>query len=48
MALEPLQPTLEQDDSELRDMTRRFWISAALSLPLLVLVMGSMAGLRSG
>jgi Cu+-exporting ATPase len=48
MALEPLQPTLEQDDSELRDMTRRFWISAALSLPLLVLVMGSMAGASFG
>jgi Cu+-exporting ATPase len=48
MALEPLQPTLEQDDSELRDMTRRFWIAAALSLPLLVLVMGSMAGATFG
>ncbi|MCA9286980.1 MAG: heavy metal translocating P-type ATPase [Phycisphaerales bacterium] len=42
MALEPLDPTAEQDDTELRDMTRRFWIAAALAAPLLLWVMGDM------
>ena len=42
MALEPLQPSLEEGPSpELVDMARRFWICATLSLPLLVLTMGS-------
>jgi Cu+-exporting ATPase len=41
MALEPLEPTLEEGPNpELIDMTRRFWVSAALSLPLLLLAMG--------
>lgn len=41
MALEPLEPTLDEGaNPELIDMTRRFWISAALSLPLVVLAMG--------
>jgi Cu+-exporting ATPase len=44
MALEPAAPTLEEDTSELRDMTRRFWISLALSVPVLVMAMGEMAG----
>lgn len=39
MALEPLQATATEDDGELRDMTRRLWLSVALSLPLLVLTM---------
>jgi len=44
MALEPLAPVGAEagDDAELRDMTRRFWVSAALSAPLLVLAMGDM------
>ncbi len=42
MALEPVAPTLAEDDSELRDMTRRFWTAAALTLPVFVLAMGSM------
>lgn len=42
MALEPIDATAEQDDTELRDMTRRFWIAAALTAPLLVFVMGDM------
>ena len=42
MALEPLDATAEQDDSELREMTRRFWISLVFSAPLLFYVMGSM------
>jgi Cu+-exporting ATPase len=39
MALEPRTATLEDDNSELIDMTRRLWVSAALSLPLLALAM---------
>jgi Cu+-exporting ATPase len=42
MALEPEMPTLEEGPNpELIDMGRRFWVSAALSLPLFVLAMGS-------
>ena len=41
MALEPMEPTLEEDrNPELIDMSRRFWASALLSAPLLVLTMG--------
>lgn len=37
MALEPLEVTAEpQEDAELKDMTRRFWVSAVLTLPLAV------------
>jgi Cu+-exporting ATPase len=39
MALEPLMATVEDDDSELKDMTQRFWVSAALALPLFILAM---------
>ena len=39
MALEPLMPTAEEDTSELDDMTRRFWLSVVLSLPLLAISM---------
>ena len=42
MALEPRTATLEEDTSELDDMRRRFWVSAALSLPLLALAMSEM------
>ena len=39
-------PALETaPDPELAQMTRRFWIAAALTLPLFVLAMGDMAGL---
>src|SRR6266699_5960663 len=31
MALEPLDTTAAHDDSELHDMTRRFWVSVALT-----------------
>jgi Cu+-exporting ATPase len=45
MALEPRTITAEAGpDPELRDMTRRFWISAALAVPLFVLVMADMLG----
>jgi Cu+-exporting ATPase len=41
MALEPLAPTLEDGPSpELADMSRRMWICAALSLPVMALAMG--------
>ena len=41
MALEPKTVTAEEGPSaEYLDMRRRFWVSAALSLPLLVWVMG--------
>jgi Cu+-exporting ATPase len=39
MALEPMTPTAEAENPELHDMTRRFWVSLALSVPLLVMVM---------
>lgn len=40
MALEPKAPVAgEEDNAELRDMTRRFWFAAALSVPLLAIVM---------
>ncbi len=40
MALEPTTPVAgPADDSELRDMTRRFWFAAALAVPLLAIVM---------
>jgi Cu+-exporting ATPase len=41
MALEPKIATAEpeEEDGELRDMTRRFWIGAALSLPVFLLAM---------
>src|ERR1700686_3783858 len=42
MALEPRTVTVEEDNPELRDMTRRFWISLALTAPLLAIAMGSM------
>ena len=43
MALEPESPTVDEgDNAELKDMTRRFWISLILSLPVLALSMGEM------
>jgi Cu+-exporting ATPase len=43
MALEPRTVTAtEEQNPELRDMTRRFWISTALTAPLLAITMGSM------
>ncbi len=47
MALEPMGVPIgdEGPNPELVDFTRRFWVSAALSMPLLVITMGPMAGL---
>jgi P-type Cu+ transporter len=43
MALEPMVPRAgEEDDSELRDMTRRFRIAAVLTLPVFALAMAPM------
>jgi P-type Cu+ transporter len=45
MALEPMtftKETLEEESPELVDMTRRFWISLALTVPLFLLAMGEM------
>ncbi len=46
MALEPMTVSADEGPSaELVSMTRRFWISAVLSVPLVVLTMGGMIGL---
>lgn len=42
MALEPRTLTGVEDDSELRDMSRRFWVSLILTLPVFVLAMSEM------
>src|SRR6516162_2352178 len=40
MALEPMTPAAgEAENPELRNMTRRFWVGVALSLPLLAIAM---------
>ena len=43
MALEPVNVSVEEEENpELVDMTRRLWVSALLTLPLLVIAMGGM------
>ncbi len=42
MALEPRAVAVQEENPELRDMNRRFWISLAFTVPLLVIAMGSM------
>ena len=43
MTLEPRTVTAkEEDNPELRDMTRRFWVGVALTVPLLVIAMADM------
>jgi Cu+-exporting ATPase len=42
MALEPRTVTGVEENAELADMTRRFWISVGLSVPLLALMMSDM------
>jgi P-type Cu+ transporter len=41
MALEPRTVTLEDENPELVDMTRRFWVSTALSIPVLLIAMAA-------
>jgi Cu+-exporting ATPase len=46
MALEPMMPTADAGPNpELVDFRRRFWIGAALTVPLLILTMGPLVGL---
>ncbi len=42
MALEPRTVTAEEENPELRDMSRRFWISTALTSPILALMISAM------
>ena len=46
MGLEPKTVALEdeEDDAELDDMTRRFWIGLALTIPLFAMTMSEMVG----
>ena len=39
MALEPVDATLDEENVELARMTRRFWVSVALTLPIALLAM---------
>mgnify|MGYP004098163513 CR=1 FL=1 len=50
MELEPKYVTSaeEEDDLELRSMTRRFWVAAALGVPVLLLAMLPMVGVTLG
>ena len=47
MALEPktVQPDMEEDDSELRSMTRRFLVAVVLTIPVVLLAMLPMLGI---
>ncbi len=47
MDLEPktIRVDDEDDDHELTSMTRRFWVSVALSVPIMILAMGPMLGI---
>ncbi len=46
MALEPMTVGQEDEESpELTDMTRRFWMSAVLTVPLIIVAMGEYVGL---
>jgi Cu+-exporting ATPase len=42
MALEPAEFDVADDNSELRDMSRRFWFAAALTIPLAAIAMGDL------
>ncbi|MCW5937372.1 MAG: heavy metal translocating P-type ATPase [Fimbriimonadaceae bacterium] len=44
MALEPMEVSLDDENPELSDMSRRFWISTVLSIPLLLAVMPHLFG----
>ncbi len=49
MDLEPkiVHGTNEDDDAQYKNMSRRFWVGVALSVPLLLITMGPMVGLRT-
>nr|WP_318653872.1 copper-translocating P-type ATPase [Anaeromyxobacter oryzae] len=40
MALEPRTATAEEENPELRDMSRRFWLATFFTVPLLLIAMG--------
>ncbi|HET8624267.1 MAG TPA: copper-translocating P-type ATPase [Gemmatimonadales bacterium] len=42
MALEPRAAAVEDENPELRDMSRRFWFAAALTLPLVLIAMSDL------
>lgn len=42
MALEPMEATSAEDTTELRNMTRRFWVCTVLTVPLLVISMSEL------
>ncbi|MCW5940325.1 MAG: copper-translocating P-type ATPase [Fimbriimonadaceae bacterium] len=44
MALEPMEVSPDDENPELVDMTRRFWVSTVLSIPLLLAVMPHLFG----
>jgi copper/silver-translocating P-type ATPase len=46
MALQPVTVTAEEDDTEYRDMRRRFWVSLALTLPVFAIAMLHVGGLH--
>jgi Cu+-exporting ATPase len=39
MALEPLMPTMSEDDSEISSVRRRFWIALTLAIPVMLIAM---------
>lgn len=41
MALEPKTISEDEENPELTDMTRRFWVSSVLTIPLVLITMGS-------
>ena len=46
MALEAMTVSLDDEENpELVDMTRRFWVSAVITVPLVILAMGDIVGL---
>ncbi len=46
MALEPVAASLDAEENpELTDMTRRLWVSTALTVPVVVIAMGDVVGL---
>jgi Cu+-exporting ATPase len=49
MALEPMMPSLDDEaNPELDEMSRRFWVCLALTVPVLIIAMGEMIpGLRA-
>jgi P-type Cu+ transporter len=48
MALEPVMASSDDANPELEEMTRRFWMAAALTLPLLALMVADMLPGRPG